>query len=144
LGHMVSKRFARPGYYPVWSSPGFRLTTAYNLNPQSSGSSTGLGQGFSSTSRSKNTFWTKGRYFISTTQVQASTATFSWIPKKQEGSWRLIIDLSRLNRFLRIPHFKMETTWSTAAAMLPGDWAASLDLQDTYLHVPVHPDYQHK
>jgi hypothetical protein len=36
----------------------------------------------------------------------------------------------------------METTWSlAAAAMLPGDWAASLDLQDAYLHVPVHPDY---
>jgi hypothetical protein len=27
--------------------------------------------------------------------------------------------------------------------MLPGDWAASLDLQDAYLHIPVHPDYQH-
>jgi hypothetical protein len=60
------------------------------------------------------------------------------VPKKQKGSWRLIIDLSRLNRFLRVPHFKMETR-SIAAAMLPRDWAASLDLQDAYLHVPVHP-----
>jgi hypothetical protein len=65
------------------------------------------------------------------------------VPKKPKGSWRLIIDLSRLNRFLRVPHFKMETTRSiAAAAMLPGDWAAPLDLQDAYLHVPVHPDYQ--
>jgi hypothetical protein len=64
------------------------------------------------------------------------------VPKKQKGSLRLIIDLSRLNRFLRVPHFKMETPRSIAAAMLPGDWAASLDLQDTYLHVHVHPDYQ--
>jgi hypothetical protein len=45
------------------------------------------------------------------------------VPKKQKGSWRLIIDLSRLSRFLRVPHFKMETTRSVAAAILPGDWA---------------------
>jgi hypothetical protein len=37
----------------------------------------------------------------------------------------------------------METTRSIAAAMLSGDWAASLDLRDAYLHVLVHPDYQH-
>jgi hypothetical protein len=60
------------------------------------------------------------------------------VPKKQKGSCRLIIDLSWLNRFLCVPHFKMETTRSVAAAILPGDWALSLDL-----HVPVHPDYQH-
>jgi hypothetical protein len=43
------------------------------------------------------------------------------VPKKQKGSWRLIIDLSRLNRFLRVPHFKVEPTRSIVAAMLPGD-----------------------
>jgi hypothetical protein len=32
---------------------------------------------------------------------------------------------------------------AVAAAILPGDWAVSLDLQDAYLHIPVHPDYQH-
>jgi hypothetical protein len=37
----------------------------------------------------------------------------------------------------------METTRSVAVAILPGDWAVSLDLRDAYLHVPVHPDYQH-
>jgi hypothetical protein len=41
------------------------------------------------------------------------------VPKKQKGSWRLIIDLSRLNRFLRVPHFKVEPTRSIAAVMLP-------------------------
>jgi hypothetical protein len=64
------------------------------------------------------------------------------VPKKQKGSWRLIIDLSWLSRFLQVSHFKMETTRSIAAAILPVDWAVSLDLRDAYLHVPVHPDYQ--
>jgi hypothetical protein len=53
VGHMVSKRFARPRYHPARSSSGFRLATAYNLNSQSCGPSTGLGQGFRSMSRSR-------------------------------------------------------------------------------------------
>jgi hypothetical protein len=38
------------------------------------------------------------------------------VPKKL-GEWRLIIDLSRLYRFLRVPRFKMETTRSVATAI---------------------------
>jgi hypothetical protein len=60
------------------------------------------------------------------------------VPKKQKGSWKLIIYLSWLSRFFRVPYFKVEPTRSIVAAMLPGDWAASRDLQDAYLHVPVH------
>jgi hypothetical protein len=63
------------------------------------------------------------------------------VPKKQKGSWRQIIDLSQLNRFIQVPYFKMETTRSIAAAMLPGARAVSLDLQDAYLHVPEIQDW---
>lgn len=54
-----------------------------------------------------------------------------------------MIDLSRLNKFLRVPSFRMETTRSISASIQPGDWAVSLDLQDAYLHVPVHEADQH-
>ena len=64
------------------------------------------------------------------------------VPKKN-GTWRLVIDLSRLNKFLIVPHFKMETTRSVATAIQPGDWAVSLDLKDAYFHIPIHPDFQH-
>jgi hypothetical protein len=78
-------------------------------------------------------------------QDQTSTATFLW-PKEAEG-W-LIIDLSRLNQFLRLPHFKMETTRLVAAAILPGEWTVSLGSitgpgTRIFTSVPVHPDYQH-
>jgi hypothetical protein len=53
--------------------------------------------------------------------------------------WRLIIDLSRLNRFLQVPH----QDGNHQAIILLGDWTVSLDLQDAYRHIPVHPDYQH-
>jgi len=59
------------------------------------------------------------------------------VPKKN-GSWRLVIDLSRLNKFLVVPDFKMETTRSVATAIQPGDWAVSLGLMDAYFHIPIH------
>ena len=59
------------------------------------------------------------------------------IPKKN-GKLRLIIDLSKLNSFLRIQGFKMETVAKVRWAIQPNDWAFSLDLTDAYLHVPIH------
>lgn len=60
------------------------------------------------------------------------------VPKKN-GKLRPIIDLRRLNDFLLIPSFQMETSGSVAAAVQPGDWATSLDLTDAYFHVPIAP-----
>jgi hypothetical protein len=93
--------------------------------------------------RKSNPFRTKGLIFHIDNPGPGFYSHIFVVPKKQKGSWRLIIDLSRLNRFLQVPHFKMETTRLVAAAILQGDWAVSLDLRDAYLHVPVHPDYQH-
>ncbi|XP_064093859.1 uncharacterized protein LOC135206374 [Macrobrachium nipponense] len=33
----------------------------------------------------------------------------------------------------------METTQSVLAAVRPGDWMVSLDLKETYFHIPIHP-----
>ena len=59
------------------------------------------------------------------------------VPKKN-GKLRLVIDLSRLNTFLEIQSFKMETANKVRQAIQPNDWAISLDLTDAYLHVPIH------
>ena len=60
------------------------------------------------------------------------------IPKKN-GKLRLIIDLSALNHFVDCQSFKMETQRKVRNAIRPNDWAFSLDLMDSYLHVPIHP-----
>ena len=56
------------------------------------------------------------------------------------GSWRPVIDLSRLNRFFKVSHFRMETSLSVLQSLRPGDWMVSNDFQDAYLQVPVHPE----
>ena len=63
-----------------------------------------------------------------------------FLVKKASGSWRPIIDLSTLNLFITSSRFHMETPRSVLNSIRPGDWMVSLDLQDTYLQVPVHHD----
>ena len=61
------------------------------------------------------------------------------VPKPQQR-WRPVIDLSRLNTFLHVEKFKMETPESIRTSLIPGEWVSSIDLSDTYLHIPIHPN----
>ena len=61
------------------------------------------------------------------------------VPKPHQR-WRPVIDLSRLNTFLLVERFKMETPESIRASLIPGEWGPSIDLSDTYLHIPIHPN----
>ena len=62
---------------------------------------------------------------------------------KTSGSWRPVIDLSHLNRFVDMSHFQMETIQSVLLSVRQGDWMASIDLKEAYLQVPVHPASRH-
>ena len=59
---------------------------------------------------------------------------------KTSGSWRPVINLSTLNLFVDLAHFRMETIQSVLLSVRQGDWMASIDLKEAYLQVPVHPD----
>ena len=48
--------------------------------------------------------------------------------------WRPVIDLSRLNTFLHVEKFKMETPESIRTSLIPGEWVSSIDR-----HLPSHP-----
>ena len=58
------------------------------------------------------------------------------IPKDPVGS-RLILDVSDLNKFLKVPTFKMSNHSSLSKLLPTPAWMASLDLKDAYLHVPI-------
>ena len=51
-----------------------------------------------------------------------------------------MIDLSRLNTFLLVERFKVETPESIRASLIPGEWVLSIDLSNTSLHIPIHPN----
>lgn len=52
---------------------------------------------------------------------------------------RLILDLSRVNKALRLPTFKYEGVWAIPITVLTGDFLSTLDLRAGYHHVPMHP-----
>jgi len=61
-----------------------------------------------------------------------------FVIKKASGGWRFILNLKQLNKFIVAPHFKMEN-WKTVVSLLsPGDFLATLDLEDAYLLLPIH------
>ena len=59
---------------------------------------------------------------------------------KSDGTFRPIIDLKKLNLFLDIPSFKMETLLPIVAAFQPQEWVTKIDLKDVYHHILVHVD----
>ena len=61
------------------------------------------------------------------------------VPKPHQR-WRPVTDLSRLNIFLLVERFKMETPESIRASLIPGEWVSSIDLADAYLHIPIYPN----
>lgn len=64
------------------------------------------------------------------------------VPKKG-GSLRLVIDLSRLNKFIVVPTFRMESVWTIAAGWLEAAWGITVDLEDAYFNVPISELFQH-
>ena len=62
---------------------------------------------------------------------------------KTSGSWRPVIDLSHLNRFVDVSHFQMETIQSVLLSVRQVDWMAFIGLKEANLQVPVHPDSRH-
>ena len=61
------------------------------------------------------------------------------VPKPHQR-WRPVIYLSRLSTFLHVEKFKMETPESIRTSLIPEEWVSSIDLSDTYLHIPIHPN----
>ena len=63
-----------------------------------------------------------------------------FVVQKASGSWRPVIDLSHLNKFVFQTRFKMKSNQSVLRSVQKFDWVVSIDVKDAYLQVPVHPD----
>lgn len=58
------------------------------------------------------------------------------VPKVSWG-WRMILDLKRLNKHLVYKRFKMQSLQSILKSIREGDFLMSIDLTETYLHIPI-------
>ena len=56
--------------------------------------------------------------------------------------YRLIIDLSKLNEYIIVPHFTMESNKSVRRELRPGTFFCKFDLRHAYLHVLIHPRHR--
>ena len=61
---------------------------------------------------------------------------------KTSGSWRPVIDLSLLNRFVDISHCRLVPIPSVLMSVRQEDLMASVDLREAYPQVPVHPEFR--
>ena len=59
---------------------------------------------------------------------------------KNDGSFRMILNLKQFNESVEYHHFKMDTLETVTRMMKPGCFMASVDLKDAYYTVPIHSD----
>ena len=64
------------------------------------------------------------------------------VAKRDSVKRRLVVDLSRLNKFIKAHSFRMLTVRQVRLALKLGWWIASIDLQDAYWHVPIALRYR--
>ena len=75
-------------------------------------------------------------------QQESNTANQPpFVVPKSGGGWRPIIDLRRLNQYLRPPHFKMEGLHMLPNVVRQNFFMAKVDLKDAYLTVPVSAEF---
>ena len=73
---------------------------------------------------------------------QASFYNIVFLRPKPNGSWRLILDVSRLNDFLVAKKFTMDTSQVIRNTVPAGSWVTSIDFSDAFHHLPIHPHYR--
>ena len=63
-------------------------------------------------------------------------------PKKEPGTFRVILNLKPLNKFIVYHHFKMDSIHTCTSLMHKDCYMASIDLKDAYYAIPIAPEDQ--
>ena len=119
-----------------------RLQLGFSLNPKA-GSSTKracneLGKGTSHDAGGKRPCL---KMCDSTSSTAQPRFLQSGVPKS-DGSWRPVINLKELNRYVVHHHFKTEGIRMLQGLIQEVDWLVKLDLKDAYLTVPITSNHQ--
>ena len=70
---------------------------------------------------------------------QTSLGFFKWLflVPKPINKCRPILNLGKLNPFLKVEKFKMETPETIRTSLQQGEWVTSIDFKDAYFHIPI-------
>ena len=71
--------------------------------------------------------------------VKSSLAFYNrlFLVPKPNRKWRPILDLSKLNLFLKTGTFKMETPETIRLSLQRGEWVTLMDFSDVYFHITI-------
>ena len=70
---------------------------------------------------------------------QRSLGVFNriFLVPKPNNKWKLILELTKLNLFLKVEKFKMEMPETVRPSLQQGEWVTSIDFKDAYFHIPI-------
>ena len=76
---------------------------------------------------------------IELVQQEKSLGFFNrlFLVPKPNSQWQPILDLSKLNFFLKTQTFKMETLETIRTSLHRGEWVTSIYFKDAYFHIPI-------
>ena len=86
-------------------------------------------------------FWRRESLKRVTSKRNQFISTIFLRPKKDE-SFRMILKLKELNKFVEYEHFKMDSIHTCIELMRPSCYMASIDLRDAYYSAPVDESRQ--
>ena len=72
--------------------------------------------------------------------IQPGFNNLLFLVKKVSGAWRLELEASSLNQFVKQTNFSMETTESVLSSISRSDWMISINMKNRYFHVSIHSD----
>ena len=86
----------------------------------------------------------KEKVIVQTIAEKGDFFSSVFLRAKKDESYRMILNLKKLNKYIDSKHFKMESLQNVLHMIKSGVWMASVDLQDAYYSVPIHEEYQKK
>lgn len=84
----------------------------------------------------------KKEKILETASISPSFLSRMFLIPKQDGSFRPVFNLRRLNDFLTISKFRLINVNKVASFIQPGDWMVKVDLSQAYFHLPIHKNHR--
>ena len=84
----------------------------------------------------------KKKVIVQTIAEKGNFFSSVFLRAKKDESYRMILNLKKLNKYIDSKHFKMESLQNVLHTVKSRIWMASVDLKDKYHSVPINKEYQ--